>query len=173
MNILKIIKDADTGSTLLEPEQFEDRITARAVAFDKDNNVALIYSQKNNYHKLPGGGVEDGEDLETAMQRELIEEIGCVVENIKDLGIVEEYRNEVGLHQISYCYIADVVMKGIPKLEPNEIIEDYITKWIDLDTAIEILKKEGATKHYDGRFMQMRDITFLMEARDYIKRSVS
>lgn len=173
MKIIRIIKDADVGSdNLLEPEKFWERTASRAVAFDNDGKVALVYSEKNNYHKLPGGGVEDGEDFQTAMQRELLEEIGCTVENIEELGIIEEYRNKIGLHQTSYCYTAQVIKKDTPKLEPNEIIERYMTKWLDLDIAIEILEKEKDVEHNDGRFMRMRDVTFLKEAKDYIKRSV-
>jgi len=165
MKILKIIKDSDIGSTFLEPENFRERKAARAVVFDENNKVALVYSKKNNYHKLPGGGVEEGEDFETTVQRELIEEIGCTVENIKELGMVEEYRNKVGLHQTSYCYTARVIEKVTTKLEANEIIEGYVTQWFALDEAIEILEKEKNVDHYDGKFMWLRDITFLKEVK--------
>ncbi|MCK9273224.1 NUDIX domain-containing protein [Candidatus Gracilibacteria bacterium] len=165
MKILKIIKDSDIGSTFMEPENFRERKAARAVVFDENNKVALVYSTKNNYHKLPGGGVEEGEDFEIAVQRELIEEIGCTVENIKELGMVEEYRNKVGLHQTSYCYTARVIEKGTPELEANEIMEGYVTQWLALDEAIEILEKEKNVDHYDGKFMWLRDITFLKEVK--------
>jgi len=163
MKNLKIIKDVDIGSTFSEPEKYKERKAARAIVFDSEGKVALVYSEKNQYYKLPGGGVEEGEDFETAVRRELIEEIGCTVTNIKELGIVEEYRNKVALYQISYCYTAEVVEKGIAQLEANEIIEEYVTKWLDLDAAIEILETESSIEHFDGKFMVLRDLTFLRE----------
>lgn len=165
MKTLKIIKDADIGSELPEVEVYKERKASRAVVFDTEGNIALIYAGKNNYHKLPGGGVDKEESLEAAVRRELMEEIGCKVENVKELGIVEEYRNKIRLHQISYCYTAQVVEKGIAQLEANEIAEEYVTKWLTLDTAIEILDKEKDTDHYDGKFMWLRDLVFLREAR--------
>ncbi|SRR3989344_3254 len=165
MKTLKIIKDADIGSVLSEPGKYWERKAVRAVVFDKESKVALIYSGKYHHHKLPGGGVEEGESIEAAVRRELLEEIGCTVGNIKELGIVEEYRNRVELHQISYCYTAYALEKGVPKLEAEEVAEGYVTKWFNLDAAIETLEKEKGTEHYDGRFIRMRDITFLKEAR--------
>lgn len=67
---------------------------------------------KKFYHKLPGGGVEEGEDIETGLRRESFEEIGCTIEYIHELGTIEEYRNECrnggGRHQISHCFIAEI-----------------------------------------------------------------
>ena len=73
----------------LSPEErkgYQYRKTARAVVFDENNKIALLYVSKHNYHKLPGGGAEDGEDLIVALKRECVEEIGCDIEVIEDLG---------------------------------------------------------------------------------------
>ena len=50
---------------LLNPENITDeeakeyplREAARAVIFDTDDKVGLLYVSKHNYYKLPGGGL--------------------------------------------------------------------------------------------------------------------
>ena len=64
------------------------RITARAIVKNKDGLYAVMYADKFKLHSLPGGGVEDGEDVLTALRREVYEETGCVCDKIQELGIV-------------------------------------------------------------------------------------
>lgn len=165
MNVLKTIKDSDTGSEFATPEKYIERKASRAVVFDKDRKIALFHSTVKHYHKLPGGGVEEGEDLETALRRELFEEIGCAVENIRELAVIEEYRNNFNLHQFSHCFTADLSgEKGVPHLEEDEIAEGFVTEWLDLDEAIKIFENE-VVEDYQGRFIQIRDLAFLREAK--------
>ena len=93
MKTLKTIYDTDVGYNNPEPKEYKLRNAARAVIFDTDKKVALLHATKKSYHKLPGGGIEDGEDMQAALKRELLEEIGCEANNLRDLGIIEEYRN--------------------------------------------------------------------------------
>ena len=78
------------------------RITARAIVRNQSGLYAVMYAEKWGLHSLPGGGVEDGEDVRTALRREVYEETGCVCDEIQELGIVSEnisktrqYRNHV------------------------------------------------------------------------------
>src|SRR3989344_587978 len=41
---------------------FKTRSAARGVVFDGNKNVALLPVAAHNYFKLPGGGIEEGED---------------------------------------------------------------------------------------------------------------
>ena len=98
-----------------------------------------------------------------------MEEIGCAVKNIRGVGAIEEYRNKFKLHQFSYCYIADVSgEKGVPHLEEGEIAEGFVTEWLDLDSAIKTLEDEEGVDDYQGKFIQMRDLAFLKEAKKII-----
>jgi 8-oxo-dGTP diphosphatase len=54
---------------------------------------------------LSGGAAEAGEDLEAALRREIREETGLVVQNVRPLGIVREKSGE---HVISVLFICRV-----------------------------------------------------------------
>ena len=164
MNILKTIKDEDFGLNNPTPATYRERKASRAIVFDKDKKVALLHATKKNFHKLPGGGIEEGENTADALARELLEEIGCSADNIRELGIIEEYRNKFNLHQISYCFLADLVGdKGIPNLEEDEIADGFEPVWMSVKDAIETLESEINVQDYEGKFIRLRDLTFLQK----------
>ena len=81
--------------------------------------------------KLPGGGIEAGEDHVTALRRECQEEIGCDVEVIGEIGTITEWRKMLTLTQRSYCYVARVKgAKGTPHLEGGEIEDGFKEVWL-------------------------------------------
>ncbi len=165
MKTIKTIRDTDVGSDTSNPEKYEERRAARAIVFDKENKVALLHATKKGYHKLPGGGIEAGEDIVEALKRESLEEIGCNIENVKELGIIEEYRNQFVMHQISYCFIADLAgEKGQNHLEEDEVADGFEPVWMSLEEAIKTLESESTIAHYEGKFIRLRDLTFLKEA---------
>src|SRR4051812_17391569 len=106
MEVLKTIRDNDFGLEIPDRPIVQERRAARAVVFDKEGNVALLNATKKHFHKLPGGGLEEGEDVETALRREVLEEIGCKITNVRELGVIEEFRHKFDLRQISYCFLA-------------------------------------------------------------------
>jgi H+-transporting ATPase len=73
------------------------RQAARAVVFDNENKIALLYVSKHSYHKIPGGGIEKGEDIFRALEREMIEEIGSKISVTGEIGKIIEYRNKFDL----------------------------------------------------------------------------
>ena len=83
------------------------RITARAIVKNQDDLYAVMYADKFKLHSLPGGGVEDGEDVLTTLRREVYEETGCVCDEIQELGIVAENRASLDYTQINYYFVVD------------------------------------------------------------------
>lgn len=141
---------------------YKTREASRAVVFDNEGKVALLHATKFNYYKLPGGGIENSESPEIALKRECLEEIGCNVEIIKDLGVILELRKKYSLKNKSYCYIAKVIgEKGNPQLMPDEIEEGFQTVWLSIEEALDKVKS-GKKEVYEAQYMIARD-TMIIE----------
>ncbi len=163
MKLLKYIED----KSYKNDKKLWKRFASRAVAFDDEGKIPLEFISKFNFHKLPGGGIEKGEDELTACKREMDEETGCVVEITGEVGMVEEYRSKFHLYQTSYCYLGKIISKGTPHLEPDEVEEGQQLVWKTLDEAIEAIRNDK-TDDYEGKFIQQRDLAFLEEAKKLI-----
>jgi 8-oxo-dGTP diphosphatase len=167
MKLLKTIKHSD-----LFPEDKREneakyliRKAARAVVFDDDNKIAILRVTKHNYHKIPGGGVEKNEDITEALEREALEETGCKISVTGEIGEIVEFRDKLDLEQKSYCYLAKVIgEKSQPNFTEEESDDGFEILWTTMDEAIEILKKDKPDD-YEGKFIQVRDLCFLEEAR--------
>ena len=166
MKLIKLINPENVSEQ--EANEYQIREAARAIVFDADKKVALIYSEKYNYYKLPGGGVEGGEDYKTAVKRECAEEIGCEVTVGNELGMIMGYRKKINTKQTSYCYLADVLgEKGQPKLTQSEIEEAFVTVWLPLEEAVRKVRENINTSVYLVPYMVTRDTAFLEEAANY------
>jgi TDG/mug DNA glycosylase family protein len=56
-----------------------DRIAARALVVDEEGRTLLVQFRDDNgqvWWATPGGGIDEGEDIESALRRELAEELG-------------------------------------------------------------------------------------------------
>lgn len=164
MKLIKTIKDKEIPA---DQSGTEIRFASRAIAFDTNNLIPILFVSKYNYHKLPGGGIDSGEEPIESLKRECLEEIGSQIEIIKELGKVVEYRSDWDFKQTSYCYIVKILTKNNPCFTEKEINEGFQIKWMNLEEAISELKKE--TSDYGGKFIQERDLAFL----NYFKHNFS
>ncbi len=80
------------------------RLTACAIVKNQDGLYAVMYAEKFELYSLPGGGVENGKDVLTALRREVYEEAGCVCDEIKELGIVAKNRTSLDYTQINHYF---------------------------------------------------------------------
>ena len=167
MKLIKEIKDQDLG---FEKKKgfLSLREAARAVLFNEERKIALLYVNSHNFYKLPGGGVESGEYVEDALEREVLEEAGCNIEIIKEIGQINEERTHFGKFQKSYCYLGKVKGSiGKPSFTLGEIADGFELQWHSIDKAIELA--EGTeTDDYMGKFVKERLLTVLKEAKKLI-----
>lgn len=158
MDSPKFINEISDGNFHLKG--WHVRKASRGILMDK-GKVALLNVSTKNYHKLPGGGIEDRETKEEAFVREILEETGHHGSITDYAGIVIEYRKKYKLVQLSYIFAADSV--GTPtsqKLEKDEIKEGHVLEWYEMSEALRLLEKENPTD-YEGIFIRKRDISVL------------
>ncbi|MFA6410837.1 MAG: NUDIX domain-containing protein [Candidatus Buchananbacteria bacterium] len=155
----------------ITPEQTKDfrfRQAVRAVIFDSENKIALMDVKKHCYHKLPGGGIEAGEDEMQALARECKEEAGCEIEVIGEVGSILEYKDQWKLKQESFCYLAKLVGKKMePEFTDEELFDEFKLIWVEIDQAIKLIKSDQP-EIYEGRIINARDLAFLQAAKEII-----
>jgi 8-oxo-dGTP diphosphatase len=158
-------KDFDEGSSERFEKPYRLRKASRAIILNENNEVAIQFASKYNYHKLPGGGLDEGETILDALHREIKEEVGCEVEVGEKVGLIIEYRNQFDVLQMSYCYLAKVKGDvGEPEWEEGELEEGFESIWVPLDQAISLLEADKP-KEYKNKFIVKRDLVLLKEAQ--------
>jgi len=169
MKIIRTITEEDFGR-LPSPSNWSTysvRPSARAVLMDGSSCIALMHVVSDNYYKLPGGGVDEGEDTETGLKRELLEEVGASeVEVISEIGQVDEYRDQLNRKSEHYGYIVRLIGPIVePARTEEEIREGYETVWAkDIDEAIKLVSS-GDPMEYGHDFEKLRELTFLEQVK--------
>lgn len=143
MGLLKEIYESDINTTDGDTRQaafYKIRKAARAVIFNNNDEIALLFVSKDDYHKLPAGGIESGESIAEALNREILEETGCARQQSRgDIGVILEFRNKFEQLQISYCYSAKLIeIYNKPNFTEKELSQGFELKWIKINDAIDI-----------------------------------
>ena len=157
MNLLKEIKAKEFPE---DESTLKIREASRAILFDENNLIPLIFVSKYNYHKLPGGGIDEGEDKTIALIRECLEEVGCEIKINGDVGRIIEFRSKWDFKQISYCYYGKIISKGEPDFTEKELSQGFKIVWLSLKDAIFKVENDKP-ENYEGSFIQKRDLVFL------------
>lgn len=156
----------DPSITTDERDSYFVRKAVRAVLTDSSGRVALMYAGQRDYYKLPGGGVDDGEELRVALSRELLEETGSMAIITKELGEVLEWRDFTKMKQISYAYEARLAgEQGEPNFTQSEIDEGFELRWIDtISEATDLVESKATHEDLNVVFMAKRDAAILKAA---------
>lgn len=171
-NLLTIMEQGiETKKSSVVTDSVIDRRAARAVLLDENGQVYLLYVGKYDFYKLPGGGVDEGEEIIEALERELLEEVGCRAKIIDELGTVIEYRTQKNglFRHTSFCYLAEQMGEQVESSLEKEELEDGMVqvKAKDIDEAIQKISK-SIPKNIEGAHIQKRDLAFLRSAKKYL-----
>ncbi len=139
------------------------RLTARGIVKNKAGLYAVMYAGKFNLYSLPGGGVEEGEDVLTALRREILEETGCACDHIAELGIVAENRAHQDFTTHAHYYIVTTDHDAVPiRLTEDELANKTVVQWHTLEDMIHLISEPEHTTN-QRKFLQARDMAALKE----------
>ena len=139
------------------------RLTARAIVKNQVGLYAVMYSDKFKLYSLPGGGVEDGEDVMMALRREVYEETGCTCDVVSELGIVAENRACLDYTQVNY-YFAVITLQtpGENHLTEAEQKSRTVVQWHTFDEMTRLISDQEFER-VQGKYLKARDEAALRE----------
>jgi len=149
-----------------------ERIAVRAV-ISSGRKLLMVLPEKQGDYKLPGGGVEKGEDFETALHREVMEECGAEITAVKDkIVVAEEYRQsfedpEASFKMTSHYYLCEAgEMSGELNLDKREAALGFRPLWISIDEALDVnrrLMDEGKADDIPWLRREVRILEYIAE----------
>ena len=169
MKFIAKITDTDIGEKVYAINNPTTRKAVRTILLNDSGEIALLHKAEKNEYKLIGGGIENQETLEQALRREVLEESGCEISILEELGYVEEYRTLNNFIQTSYVYVTKV-SKNTGKLHLTEQEKDEGAElcWYKPEIALKQIddsyEKLAPSKYgslYDSKIIIKRDSCIL------------
>lgn len=119
----------------LEGVNYHYRETCYAI-IKIDDKFLMVWTEEDKNHSLAGGGIEENETPTDAMVREIKEEAGFDVKNLKEIVTVHSYWNNNLKHieRLAHIFLVevDINTKTVP-------IEDWhIRVYVDRDDVIKL-----------------------------------
>lgn len=150
-----------------------DRNIARAIVYDESGQFYFVRAERDDIFgkatliETSGGGVENGEDLISAIKRELKEELGVQVEVICKIGVVSDYYNLIHRHNINNYFLCKVKSFGEKNLTQDEIESFHLsTLKLSYKEAVQEYETRANTKL--GKLIANRELPVLHRAKEII-----
>ena len=175
------VKKVPTNELLIELQDTEwpfeytdhDRRIARAIVFDDEGYFYFVRAERDDDFgratliETSGGGVEAGEDLDSAIKRELKEELGAEVRVVCKIGVVSDYYNLIHRHNLNNYFLCKVASFGDKHLTQDEI-EDFHLSTLKLTYEEAVAEYEKRRETRLGRLIANRELPILKKAREII-----
>jgi 8-oxo-dGTP pyrophosphatase MutT (NUDIX family) len=150
-----------------------DRQIVRAIVLDDDGYFYFVRVDRDDDFgravciETAGGGVEDGENLEIAIHRELEEELGASVELLCKIGVVSDYYNLIHRHNINNYYLCRAVSFGDTHMTEDEIHSFHLST-LKLTYEEAVAEYERCRQTPLGRIICNRELPILKRAKEIL-----
>ena len=151
-----------------------DRLIARAIVVDDANHFYFVRANRDDEFgkatliETSGGGVEPGEDLHTAIRRELKEELGAEVMVLCKIGVVSDYYNLIHRHNLNHYFLCRVVSFGEKHLTEDETSVFHLST-LKLEYREALAEYEKCSCTPLGRLLANREVPVLKRAKELLE----
>ena len=152
-----------------------DRNIVRAIVYDENRMLYFVRAVRDDEFgkatliETSGGGVENGEDLITAIQRELKEELGVSVDVVCKIGIVSDYYNLIHRHNINNYFLCKIKSFGQKNLTQDEI-EKFHLSTLKMSYEEAVIEYENRKNSKLGTLIANRELPVLHRAKEILDK---
>ena len=152
-----------------------DRNIVRAIVYDENRMFYFVRAVRDDEFgkatliETSGGGVENGEDLITAVQRELKEELGVSVDVVCKIGIVSDYYNLIHRHNINNYFLCKIKSFGEKNLTQDEI-ETFHLSTLKMSYEEAVIEYENRKNSKLGTLIANRELPVLHRAKEILDK---
>ena len=150
------------------------REIVRAIVLDEDDFLYFVGIDRDDdfgravYIETAGGGVEPGEDLHTAICRELQEELGVEVQVLCKLGEVRDYYNLIHRRNINHYVLCKITAFGEPHRTKDEVERFHLsTRKMTCEEALQTYEACANTRL--GKLVANRELPILRHTKEILK----
>ena len=154
-----------------------DRNIVRAIVYDENRMFYFVRAVRDDEFgkatliETSGGGVENGEDLITAVQRELKEELGVYVDVVCKIGIVSDYYNLIHRHNINNYFLCKIKSFGQKNLTQDEI-EKFHLSTLKMSYEEAVIEYENRKNSKLGTLIANRELPVLHRAKEILDSGI-
>ena len=150
-----------------------DRNIARAIVYDDKQQFYFVRAERDDDFgkatliETAGGGVEENEDLLSAIKRELKEELGVKVEVICKIVVVSDYYNLIHRHNINNYFLCTIKSFCDRNLTEDEINSFHLsTLKLSYEEAVKEYEYRANTRL--GKLVANRELPIVHRAKEII-----
>lgn len=115
-------------------------LTTDCVIFDGKGRVLVIRRGNPPFkggYALPGGFVEIGETVEEACRREVLEEVGLTVGDLRLIGVYSDPARDPRGHTVSVAFLTVLPGVSAPKAGSDAKSVEWVRDWRNLPLAFD------------------------------------